>query len=206
MRARAGAQLAGREQSRGEAAAVEVAREAAAADARLLAHHLDERGDRLGAAGLAAVEPLEQREAVRDQHAARRRRRVRDDGRAAERRAHGAAPHDAVGGEIVVRELAAAVARRSRRSRAPARRVEDARAAARDRVERVGEIGQAERVAGDEPRAGRRVAVDTRRPRGSSAGSGRAARACAPARASARRRRARARSPGASSSRHGSRP
>src|SRR6478609_1763042 len=51
-----GAQLGGRQQARGETTAMERAREVDPAGARLLAHHLDERGDRLRAPRLAVVE------------------------------------------------------------------------------------------------------------------------------------------------------
>ena len=61
-----------------EPAAMEISREPGAPRATLLAHHLGERSDRLGAARGRVRETLEQREPVGDQNAAGRRRRVRE--------------------------------------------------------------------------------------------------------------------------------
>jgi hypothetical protein len=60
-----------REQARRKPAPVEIGREAAAASGGLLAHHLGEGGDRLGAPGVSAeCEPVEQEQPVGDEDAA----------------------------------------------------------------------------------------------------------------------------------------
>ena len=76
-----GADVLGRAEPAREPAAVEVAREAVLARAALLAHHLGEPRDRVRRFPPARSGPSasSSREPVADQHAARRRRRVRDE-------------------------------------------------------------------------------------------------------------------------------
>ena len=104
-------------------------REAAARARALLPHHLGERSDASARARPPVAAALEQREPVRDQHAARRRRRVRD-----RRRARGTThdrPRQTTGsGEVVERQLAAAVAHRRDDRPRPLAAVERRRAAA----------------------------------------------------------------------------
>src|SRR5581483_4634392 len=104
-------------------------------------------------------EAVEQRQAEGDQDAARRRRRVRDDLVAAEAGADRAAPDDPVAGEVLEREVPAALPRGGRERPRPLAAVERGGAPARDRLERVGELREAQRVPGDEPLA-RRPAVE----------------------------------------------
>ena len=157
--------------------------------------------------GSAGVEPLEQREPV-----ARSARRPTTAAGSTGRSSRGTSSrtgrrqHDAIRGEIVERQLAASVADRRHDRARPLAAVEGARAAARDRLERVRELGQPQRVAGDAAALPLGVAVDALALGASSAGSDRAARACAPAaRVSSTPSRASSIA-GASSSRHGSRP
>ena len=78
---------------------------------------------------------------------------------ASEAGAHRAPPDDPVAGEVFERELAATLAHgRDDRLRAPSA-VDDGRAAARNRLQRVRELGQAKGVACDEALAVR-PAVD----------------------------------------------
>ena len=196
--------LAGEQPPR-EPAAVQAAREALFAHARLLAHHLDERRDRLGAARRAVPGPREQRQAVGDQDPARRRRRIRDHLVPEIADAHRAAPGDAVVREIALGDRAAALAHRAHDRPRELAAIERRRALRGDLLERAAEIGQPQRVA-RAPAVSRPAGCRRAGPRRCGAGSGRGSRAGAPAGARARRRSARARSPARAGSRHGSRP
>ena len=207
----------------GEPAAVEVAREAVAR-ARGSARASPRRAARSPRRSRprSLGEPVEQREPVGDQHAARGRRRVRDDLVAAEGvTRQRPPPDDAVGGEVGGRDSprpSPAGARRSRapelaaveRRRAPARR--SARACRRGRgggaVSPATSRGVGRRRAGPR-RVCRRIEVEDRvqvrlRPRQLDAVAGELERRlrAAAARAAIRRRGARPRGP-ATRARHG---
>ena len=88
----------------------------------LLAHHLDERSQRLGRAGSAARKPIEQREPVGDQHTAGRT--AADSTRTCSPRnlvSHRRPPDHAVPPEIVRRDCAARVAQMPDDGRRPVR-------------------------------------------------------------------------------------
>ena len=142
-----------------EPSAMEISHEPGAPGAALLAHHLGERSDCLGAARGRVRETLEEREPVRDQNPAGRRWRVREHGVAPKDDVQWPPPDDAVGGKIVHRQLAAALADRLDHRTSPLSTVERGRSRARDRLEGGGQVWQAQGVTGDEPRA-RRAAVD----------------------------------------------
>ena len=90
---------------------VQIAPETRAAHAVLLAHDLDQPGDRLRASRRAArAEPVDHPQAVADQDAAGRGGRVRLELVPAEDGADGAAPDDAVLLEIAQRDRAAVLA------------------------------------------------------------------------------------------------
>src|SRR6185437_13259368 len=109
------------------------------------AHDAGERVDRLGAAGCADV--LEQAEAVRDQDAARARRRIRQEAMPAEIRLHRSSPDHPVLLQVAERHRAAA--RRDmvddRAAQLPL--VELARAALREALERSREVALDEGIA-----------------------------------------------------------
>src|SRR5439155_16918463 len=91
-----------------ETAAIEVAREAAAASACLLSHHLGHARHRLSAPGRPSdAEPRHEVERVGDQDATGRRRRIRDELVAVERAADRALRYDPVFGQILLRQAAA---------------------------------------------------------------------------------------------------
>src|SRR5207247_6955164 len=96
---------------------------------------------------------LEQREAVGDQDAAGRRRRIRDELVAAEGRAYGPSPDNPVRGQIVERHRTAALPHGlddRARDLAP---VDRGRTVTADPPDRLAELRQAQDVAGHEPGA-----------------------------------------------------
>ena len=183
------------EEPAGEAAAVELTREGAAAGRLLLAHQLDELRDRLSAPGRPsrAAEPVEQPGAEADQHAARRRRGIRLEVVPEEARADRLAPDHAVLGEVAQREVAAVLAHVPYERAGELAAVEVVRARVGQALERPGEVGHHEAVAGDE----RRVvpAVDLPALVGMPQDQVEDARAGTPATRSSPRPRARPRSP-----------
>src|SRR6266566_989718 len=137
-----------------EAAAVEVAREAAAAGAGLLAHHLGQAGDRLGASRWAAgAEPREQLERIGDQDPARGGRRIRDELVAVEGAADRPPGDHAVLGEILLREAAALGANVVTDATAELAAVESGPALVGKQLEGGRELGHHEPVARDKAHA-----------------------------------------------------
>ncbi len=139
------------EQLARQPAAAETGQEAVVTRACLLTHHLDQRCDRADTLGACTRQPLEQRQAVEDQDAAGGRRRVRDDLVAAEAHAQWPSPHDAVGGEIVARQVPAAVGHRAHDRLRELAAVQGGSAFAGDLLERVAEIRKPELIPRDEP-------------------------------------------------------
>src|SRR5262249_3244829 len=112
---------------------------------RLLAHDLDEPLDRPRTAGRTAdADLVEQPEAVGDEYAAGRGRRVRVELVAQEGRLDGSAAHDAVLGQVGRRELTAEVADDRVGEIAP---VELGSASLGEQVHRSGEVGGGEPIA-----------------------------------------------------------
>ena len=130
---------------------VQIAPEARAAHAVLLAHDLDQPGDRLRASRRAAgAEPVDHPQAVADQDAAGRRGRVRLELVPAEDGADGTAPDDAVLLEIAQRDRAAALADVGGDRARHLASVDRARAVLGELLQRVREIALDEPLARDQ--------------------------------------------------------
>jgi len=143
-----GPQRGGREQPLCEPAAVQRRREPGLAHARLLAHDLHQQGNRVGAARGGRRQPFEQREAVRDQDPARRRRRVRHELAAAIRHAHGPPPDDAVLLQVAQRHRPPSGAHSSCDRVGELAAVQGRCAVAREQLQRAAEIRKREGVGG----------------------------------------------------------
>jgi len=130
---------------------VEVACERPSPRPCLLAHDLDDRADRLRGADALGADPLEQLESVRDQHAARGGWGIRHERVPAKGALHGPPPDHAIRGEVVERELAAALAHHGDDRAREFAAVQSGRAAARDRLQRVPELRHPEHVTRHEP-------------------------------------------------------
>ncbi len=130
---------------------VTTAQEAASrGSVRLLPHHARKRVDCLGGAGLADAELLQQRQSVRDQHTAARRRRVGEELLAAEARPHRAAANDAIFREVALGEAASACAEVLDDRCAELPRVELGGAPVGEQLQRLREVVLDQRVAGDQ--------------------------------------------------------
>ncbi len=141
-----------REQAAGEPAAVEPLRELAVARLRLRPHRLGERVDRGGGARRRDdAERVEHLQPVADQHPTRRRRRVREEPVPPERDVDGAPPDDPVRREVLRGDRPAALADVADDRGGELAAVEVARPSLRQELDRVGEPGQAEALAGAEP-------------------------------------------------------
>ena len=140
------------EEPAGETAAIEVAREAAAAGTRLFPHHLGQARDCLGAPWRPSdTEPGKQLERVGDQDSPRGRRRIRDELVTVERAADRSPRDHAVLGEILLRQAPTLRPNVLADAAAELATVERGRALVGEELERGRKIGHHEPVAGDEP-------------------------------------------------------
>src|SRR6266508_665548 len=142
-----------------ETPAEQIPPEAVVPHPRLLAHDLDERCERLDAPGLpVGTEPVEQPQAVSDQHATGRGRRIRVELVPGERGADGATPDDPVLRKVAGGDRASVLARVETECAGKAASVELTRPALREQLQGAGEVAHHEPVAGHE--AGAAALVD----------------------------------------------